>query len=353
MTRLRKTLCVLGLLALGAAALQAEQKPNPRGELERLAAALDAAVRQVSLPSSEPLLGSEPARGYYVAGLGAMFVVPPRSVPRQGVVRLLRPGQPPVDLPMPDGVDYAELEELLGAEGAQRFAAQQRRQDEARRASARGPQPSEEELRALEERAATFQRDAEASRREFERLVDDMLRRMGVALLQMPAGPAGPAAAAIGTRAASGPAPAPATAETAAPQGATVPGTPADDTAPGTPGTPPARPGARAAAVPSAPWHFWTGPLDPEDARPPERIVSDVREAVTAILETQGGALHSLGPDELVSVAVDFVPRGLFSAAPRPSRTLVLRVRKKALDERAGGRLTHDEFRSLVQVSEY
>jgi hypothetical protein len=265
-------------------------------------------------------------------------------------VRLLIPGQPVVG-PSPDA-DYAELEALLGAEEAQRFAAQQRRRrDEARHAAAHGSQPSEEELRALEERAAAFQREAEMARREFELLVDDLLRRMSGPLPRLAAGPA---LAAPDARGGAGPAPATALAEAAVPQAATVPGTPADDAAPGTPGPPPARSAAPTArAVPPPPWHFWPGTVDPEDARAPERIVSDVREAVTSVLEAQGGALRSLAPDELVSVAVDFVPRGLFSAVPRPARTLVVRVSKKTLDERAAGRLTPGEFRSRVQVSEY
>jgi hypothetical protein len=81
--------------------------------------------------------------------------------------------------------------------------------------------------------------------------------------------------------------------------------------------------------------------------------VSDVREAVTATLETYGPNLRTLGNDELVTVAVDFVPRGLFTTNARAARTLVVRVRKRVLDERAAGRLSSDDFKRRIEVNEY
>lgn len=331
--------CLVAVLAAPQA--QAAPVRGPRGELERVAAALDAAVRQVSLPSVEPLFGTEPARGYYVAGVGAVFVVPPRSMPRPARVRLLRPGRRALDLTALDAADFAEFEELLSAAATRELAEQQRRQYAAQPHTAGSVQPSADELRELEERAVAFQREAETARREIELLFEQIVRHA-----QVRGGRAFPSVAGGAPETATHVAGA--TPDAAGDTGTTVPGTHADPAAPGTPGPPPR------ASNPPPPWQLWSSTVGTADARTPERVVSDVRAAVTATLEAHGAELRSLGPDELISVAVDFVPRGLFSStAPRPARTLVVRVHKKVLDERASGRLTRDAFQRAVEVSEY
>lgn len=335
MRPLRLTAYLIALPVVTLASPLPQPARSPRVELERLAAALEGAVRQVSLPSAEPILGGEPARGYYVAGLGAVFVVPPRSVPRPSRMRPLRPGQPLLAPPGSGAVDYSDIEELLGPDGARQLAEQVRHQDAARREATRSWTTSQRELRALEEREAALQREAVAARREFERLVEQMMRHMQLRM----GTPSTPPAAEMADAARGVPA------GSSGARAATVPGTPNDDAAPGSPGPPP-----RTATMPP-PWQMWTGVL--EDTRTPERIVADVRDAVTATLEAHGAELRSLPSDELISVAVDFVPRGLFSAQPRPVRTLVVRVRKQALDERAAGRLGRDELQRQVVVSEY
>lgn len=316
MRSLGRATCVTATLLCAWPTDAGAQQGSPREEIEGLALRLDHAVRQVSLPGSEPLLGVDPPRGYYVAGVGAMFVVPPRALPRPTRVLLFGPGRAPVVVEAPD--DQAELEALLGPTEARRLSAARRRQRSAHE-------------RALDQRAEEFRRWAAEAGREMEVILEHWMR--GQVLVPGRSGP--------GLVSDSVPAP-----------GTTLPGLDADAAAPGTPGPPPA------GALPVLPRDLFPEPTDPvadapADARSPDRIVNDVRQAVVAALEAYGAGLRSVRADEIVSVAVDFVPRGLFSADLRPARTLVVRVSKKALDERAAGRLDSAAFLKQVQLSEY
>ncbi len=318
MTSLGLATCATVTLALWGTAGAGAPQPGPREEIEALAQRLEQAVRQVSVPSSEPLLGVDEARGYYVPGIGAVFVVPPRAVPRTARVLLLAPGGPTVVVESPD--DQAELEALLGP-------------DEARRVSAGRRRASGAHERELDRRTEEFRRWAREANREMEMILDQWMRgQVG----RVPVRPT----AAVGV------------ADAAPPVGATLPGLGADASAPGTPGPPPA------GALPEFPRQPPGEAIDPlgamaPDLRSPALVVQQVRQALVTALETHGASLRSVRPDELVSVAVDFVPRGLFAADPRPARTLVLRVSKRALDERAAGRVDSVAFGKLVQFSEY
>jgi hypothetical protein len=75
--------------------------------------------------------------------------------------------------------------------------------------------------------------------------------------------------------------------------------------------------------------------------------------AVAATLESQGPRLRGLGADECVAVAIDFLPTGVFMSQARPVHTLVIRARKQDLDARQAGRLTAEEFRRRLEVTEY
>jgi hypothetical protein len=160
------------------------------------------------------------------------------------------------------------------------------------------------ELRGLHAQADAFRQEAERAREEAERAVRDQL---GAAAAEAPSPPAAPAA----SEAPPLPAPAP---------------------------------------MPAAPpWNIWfeyEEGVEPEDA---ENLVGGVRDAVVGVLEAQGARLTRVAPADSVVVAVDFVPRG-GGALPR---TLVLRVRKKDLDERKAGRLGAGEFQRRVEVNEY
>jgi hypothetical protein len=74
---------------------------------------------------------------------------------------------------------------------------------------------------------------------------------------------------------------------------------------------------------------------------------------VIAALAAEGAQLVGLAGDERVSVAVDFVPGGLFAAQARPERTLVVTARVRDVDARARGAISLDEFRRRLDVSEH
>jgi hypothetical protein len=322
-------------LAAGACLAGGQDVTNPRGELEALAAVIDVAVHRVSQPSLGPLMGSDAPRGYYVSGQGAMIVLPARAVPRAGRVILLRRGVA-VPAPVPThSPEYAELEMLLGPAEAQRVLAQRALEERARREIARSARARrlssaerEHELRLLEERAEAFQREAERVRREAERALEEIAREVQQRMGAEPESP--------GTAPRAAPAPSVAQPASATPHVSARPAQP--------PNLPP---------VPAPPWRFWFGTDNPEDDRTPERIVAEVREAITAALEANGARLLNVGGEEAVMVAVDFVAGGYFAAGGRPAHTLVVRVRKRALDERAAGKLAPDEFRKQVQYNEY
>jgi hypothetical protein len=127
--------------------------------------------------------------------------------------------------------------------------------------------------------------------------------------------------------------------------------------APAAPATPsvPARPPAGPLAPAGAPWRYWVEDSgDDREARTPERVVADTREAVVRALEEHSGLLTSLGPDETVTVVVDFVAGTPFlEEDARPARSLTLRVRKRDLDARRAGSLAAEELRSRVEAAEY
>jgi hypothetical protein len=97
---------------------------------------------------------------------------------------------------------------------------------------------------------------------------------------------------------------------------------------------------------------MWFGLEDPDDGRTGEAVIRDVKAAVTSMLERQGAALHQLRPDESIAVAVDFVPR-LAGGGRRAQKTLVVKARKRDLDQRRAGRLGADEFRQRIEYAEY
>jgi hypothetical protein len=100
------------------------------------------------------------------------------------------------------------------------------------------------------------------------------------------------------------------------------------------------------------PWHFWFDSGEASDPRAPEQIVADVRSAVVSTLESHGALMTGLQPEEHVAVAVDFVAGGPF-AQSRPAKTLVVRARRKDLDERARGKLSPDDLRKRMEIVEY
>lgn len=290
------------LLALVAVPVMAgaDDGATTRAELERMEWALDRAVGKVSRPSGAPLLGGAAAcRGYHIHGYGALFVLAPRALPLRARSAHESPPEAGADTTPP--VLRARLERLE----AQR-----------RRVQDRGRESERDELLALEAQVAALQHAAATAREEAELALEETTRELHRRLLSSTLG-ATPAAAAPAS-------PAPAVSDAAV----TVP--------------PP----------PVPPWRFWFEGEEPEEPRSPEGVILDVRSAVTEVLEAQGASLPLL-PEEFVAVVVDFLPRSAFAARTRPSRTLLVRVRKKELEERAAGRLPPEELRRRIEVSEY
>jgi hypothetical protein len=179
----------------------------------------------------------------------------------------------------------------------------------------------EAHIRLVNEQAAAFAEDAERARRESERSLWSLLGQE----------PPGPALA--------GP---PATAATASVQAA-----PSE----GATGSQPALPPDSMPAV-LPPWHLWIDPMD--DPTPePEQVIRGVGDAVVSVLERQGPRLRVLAPQEMIAVAIDFVPATRVGTRARPARTLMVRVRKADVDQRAAGTITPAEFRKRVELVEY
>ena len=84
-----------------------------------------------------------------------------------------------------------------------------------------------------------------------------------------------------------------------------------------------------------------------------ERCRAGVGAAVTQVLETYGARLHMLAPQEVVAVAIDFVPATRMGVPARTARTLTVRARKVDIDQRAAGQITPEEFRKRVELVEY
>ena len=109
--------------------------------------------------------------------------------------------------------------------------------------------------------------------------------------------------------------------------------------------------------VPSnAPLLLWPYRIESEersDPRSGEEVMRDVLASVTGILENEGWRLRQLRPDEVIVVAVDFVARQRRPGPGAHDRTLLVRVKKKVLDDRHSGKIGSEEFRRAAEVVEY
>jgi len=374
----RVALGFLGAVCTLAPGPSSGQAADPRPEIDGFAAALDAAVRRVS--RSSPVMmpgGREGTRGYRLPGFGALFVLPPRVLPsppqrslaereaarslddairhlEQGLrtasspevraqteknLRALRQTRTALQGPAHDraatvvmlpplgaviaGEDtepaQPRLEELqrelvtLMAEQMHALQEAEQSHGEQEREIARR---IEEQLHELQARMEAVRRDVERARMDAEHQVE---MRLGV-----PPVPSAPPVVALPPLAPAAP---------AEPDLAAVPE--------------PAPP-----AQAPAPWQMWFSIEEPTDGRTGEAVIRDVKTSVTALLERQGAALRHLRPEEYVAVAVDFVPRVPITA-PRAPRTLVIKARKRDLDERRAGRLGAEELRARIEYSEY
>jgi hypothetical protein len=299
---------VTALLALAAVA-PAQQRPAsgavaPQEGVEALEDRLARAVDRVSLPHAARLLGRvESARAYRLPGYGLVLVLTPRMLPEsEGQVYLLPGGAPKHR--------RVRVESHPSSAGDSEWKV------------------DDQQIETFERQVLVLQHETEAARsaaeEEMQRLVEDMRVRV-----------APPSQVRVEVHAADPEAGAPPT----PPQAPEAPALPAPPVAP----LPPAPP----------PWKFWFETGAPLDKRTPEAVIADVRGAVIAAVAAEGVRLVGLAGDERVTVAVDFVPGGLFAAQPRPQKTLVLTARVKDIDARARGAISLDEFRRRLDVSEY
>jgi hypothetical protein len=117
----------------------------------------------------------------------------------------------------------------------------------------------------------------------------------------------------------------------------------------------PSAPAPAGAPQPPAPppWKHWFGFETTRDGRAPEAVVADVRAALVDALAAHGGRVAGLAGDDRVTVAVDFVPGGMFAVQARPGRTLVVSARVRDMEARGLGAITTEELRTRVEVTEY
>jgi hypothetical protein len=289
---------VAALLALASASsAQQREATGPvagREGVEAFEARLARAVDRVSLPHAARLLGRvESARGYRLPGYGLVLVLTPRVLPGgEGQVYVLRGGAP-----------------------------KHRVRIESRRRSSGEPEwtVDDEQVETFERQVLVLQHETEAARtaaeEEMERMVEDVRVRE-----------APPSQARVEVH-------------TGVPEAPAPPAPPPPPEAPHAPAPPP--------------WKFWFETGAPEEKRTPEAVVADVRGAVIDALIAQVGRQVGLVGDERITVAVDFVPGGLFAAQARPEKTLVVSARVRDVDAGNRGAITREEFRRRVEVTEY
>jgi hypothetical protein len=291
---------VVSAVLVGFAVPGAAEEPAPPAVREGLVALevrLDRAVDRVSLPHAARLLGrAESARAYRLPGYGVVLVLTPRALPAgEGRVYVLRSGHPRprrlrVEVQPPNAANPGAVREDPDA-GVETF----------------------------ERQVLVFQQETETARREAEEEMERIVQEVRVR-----EAPVAPAAAA--------PPPAP-------PEAPLPPEPPAPVAVPALP--------------PPPPWKFWFETGLPAETRAPEAIVADVRTSVIDALVAPDGPPAGLGGDERVTVAVDFIPGGLFVENARPGKTLVVSLRARDIAARAHGAITPEELRRRVEVSEY
>jgi hypothetical protein len=300
----RHRLLVAGAAILVARAALAAEDKLPRRELAPLEQALAEAVSRVSHPAAVPMLGIvDTCRGYRLPGFGAFFVLAPRFVPtRIAIRRTSESDLSKAAREVSRAIAGMEEKQRAATTDAEKQALtedianmKERLQNLHQREQAQ--QALEREIQAYEAQVQQMHNDAIRAQEEAEHAMRQMMQRLGTT-------------------------------------GGTVPAE-----------TPPA---PRAAP----PWLSW-GETSADDSRSPEQILSDVRQAIMDVLQHQGAAVETLGPDEVVAVAVDFVRNPAVDGPQPPGRTLVVRAPKRVLDTLRDGKLSLEEGRKQFQVAEY
>lgn len=281
-----------------ARAVPAKPPAVGREGIEALEAQLDRAVDRVSVPQLLPLVGRPgSARGYRLPGYGLVIVLSPRALPGPEGLDVLRPRQ------------RVRVEARRGGDTAVWVEAP-------------------EAIEALERQVILLQRETERARREAEEVQERIVEHVRVR----------------------SPRPAEVTVEL-------LPEPPAPAAAPEAP-SPGQPPGAAAEAPPPPPsvpppWKYWFHAEEARDPRSADAVVADVRAAVIEALGAHPPRMRGLGPEEFVTVAVDFESGGRLARHPRAERTLVVRAKVRDIQARAGGALDAAELRRRIEVLEY
>ncbi len=130
---------------------------------------------------------------------------------------------------------------------------------------------------------------------------------------------------------------------------------PAGSVAPAEAPSPPEAPTPPEAPLPpTPPWTLWfdAGFAEEEPEPSAATLLARMRGALVDTLSSHGVTIRALRDEETIAAAVDFVP-GFPFAGGRVEKTLVVRVRKKDLDERRAGRIGAAELRTRIAVEEY
>lgn len=279
--------------APSAPARAVASKPPAVGRegIEALEAQLDRAVDRVSVPQLLPLVGRPgSARGYRLPGYGLVIVLSPRALPGPEGLDVLRPRQ------------HVRVEARRGGDTAVWVEAP-------------------EAIEALEQQVILLQRETERARREAEEVQERIVEHVRVR----------------------SPRPAEVTVELLPEPPAPAPEAPAPVEPPGAPGEAPVPP----------PWKYWFHAEEARDPRSADAVVADVRAAVIEALGAHPPRMRGLGPEEFVTVAVDFESGGRLARHPRAERTLVVRAKVRDIQARAGGALAAEELRRRIEVLEY
>jgi hypothetical protein len=339
---LRRFLVSAALGSAAAASAPAQEVVDVRADMEALGSALERAVQKVARPGAWAALQGGTWRCYRLEGYGAMFVLSPRVLPmRMRVARAPQEAQLSQAITeamrgLEESLKQADSEALRGQmaaalESLRQTQARLTENEQAGHEAVRAHEVQRSHERELRRQVDEMQRQMEAFRRAAERAREEAEREIAARLALTPL----PATEELGPPPPAAPAP---------PAQPVVP----SEVAP--PAPPP--PAAAAPRPPSPPW----GPLwldrDEPASRGGERQAQEVRSAVTAVLRERGADLRGLQPAEFVVVAVDFMARSA-AASSRPQKTLLVRVRKKALDDVRAGRLTEEAFRKRVEYREY
>jgi len=317
------------LVALAAAPAGAQTAMPSRADLDRFETALDAAVDKINPGRPLPVLGvATGTRAYPIPGVGIVFVMPPRVLPGQRHVLMLRRSGPAsgAATKAPTWIE-SERPQLAGK-------STRKVPDAPGEAEAKAPAPAlagdqsperadiERELREVEELAREYQLEVERSSGQAEQALLSLTlalreaRDEGAAAAVPPAPPAAPAAP-------SGEAPSP----------------------------PPAP------APPPPPWRYWFQAAPERAAAPPrsaQQVLADVRSAVGDVIAAQAPLLRGLQRDAVVVVTVDFVPGLLMGGSARDDhKGLVVKVRKRDVDDYHGGRISREELRKRTESLEF